>query len=126
MSLFATSIIFGVIWGIWHMPLSGIKGYYQNVVAETGILYSINFLVSLIPYLILDNWTYYKTRRNMFLQITFHLLAGFSMEIFRTHPDTKVIHTVLLIIFCTVLVIKEKNFFFAKTFNKESDPWAAD
>ncbi|MDR0447222.1 MAG: CPBP family intramembrane metalloprotease [Treponema sp.] len=121
-SLFATCIIFGVIWGIWHMPLSTVKGYYQNVVAETGILYSINFLVSLIPYLIIDNWCYYKTKRNMFLQISQHLMFGFSNEVFRTHPDSKVIQTVLLIIFSAIIVIRERKFFFSKTFDKESDP----
>ena len=49
-NLFATCFIFGLIWGVWHMPLSFIKDYYQNVLAETGVIYSINFLVSLIPY----------------------------------------------------------------------------
>jgi len=125
-NLFATSIIFGIIWGIWHMPLSFINGYYQNVVAKTGIIYSINFMVSLIPYLIIDNWTYYKTKRNMFLQISQHLVFGFSMELFRTHPDSKLIHTVLLTISCVVIVLREKKFFFSKAFDKESDPWAAE
>ena len=125
-NLFATCFIFGIIWGIWHMPLSFIKGYYQNVLAETGIIYSINFMVSLIPYLIIDNWTYYKTKRNMFLQISQHLVFGFSMELFRTHPDSKLIHTVLLIIFCVVIILREKKFFFSKTFDKESDPWAVE
>ncbi|MCL2318499.1 MAG: hypothetical protein FWC45_00310 [Treponema sp.] len=115
-SLFATCFIFGIIWGIWHMPLSAIKGYYQNVVMETGILYSVNFLVSLIPYLIISNWIYYKTRCLMLFQIVFHLLMGFSNEIFQTHPDSKVIQTVLLIIFSAVIVIREKEFFFDKSF----------
>ena len=115
-NLFITCFIFGIIWGAWHMPLSAVKGYYQNVLMEKGIIYSINFLVSLIPYLIINNWCYYKTRRNMFLQVSQHLVFGFSMELFRTHPDSKVIHTILLLIICTVILIKDKKFFFDKTF----------
>ncbi|MCL1836756.1 MAG: hypothetical protein FWG46_04330 [Treponema sp.] len=115
-SLFTTCLIFGVIWGMWHMPLSTVKDYYQSVVMEAGIIYSINFLVSLIPYLIIDNWCYYKTGRNMFLQVSQHLVFGFSMEIFRTHPDSKVIHTILLIIFSAVIVVRERKFFFDKAF----------
>jgi membrane protease YdiL (CAAX protease family) len=114
-NLFATCFIFGVIWGIWHMPLSFVKDYYQNVVAETGVLYSVNFLVSLIPYLIIDNWAYYRTKRNMFFQVIFHLLMGFSSEVFQTHPDSKVIQTGLLLIFSAVIVIREGKFFFNKT-----------
>jgi len=117
-NLFTSCFIFGIIWGIWHMPLSFIKGYYQNVLAETGIIYSINFMVSLIPYLIIDNWCFYKTRRNMFLQVSQHLAFGYSMEIFRTHPDSKVIDTVLLCIFCVVIVLREKKFFFDKRFDE--------
>jgi len=115
-NLFSTCFIFGIIWGMWHMPLSTVKGYYQNVVMETGIIYSINFLVSLIPYLIIDNWTYYKTKRNMFLQVCQHLVFGYSMELFRTHPDSKIIHTIILLIVSAIIVIKNRKFFFDKSF----------
>ncbi|MDR0497136.1 MAG: CPBP family intramembrane metalloprotease [Treponema sp.] len=121
-SLFATCFFFGVFWGVWHIPASTISGSYQNVVAEIGVIHSINFLVSLIPFLIIDNWTYYKTKRNMFLQISQHFAFNFGNEIFRTHPDSKVIQTVLLIIFSTIIVIRERKFFFGKTFDKENDP----
>ena len=114
-NLLITCVIFGLVWGIWHMPLSFVKGYYQNVLAETGIIYSINFLVSLIPYLIIDNWLYYKTNRNMFLEVAFHFMAGFSNEIFRTHPDSKIIQTVLLLLFSIIIIAREKSFFFSKS-----------
>jgi len=38
------------------------------------------------------------------------------MELFRTHPDSKVIHTIILIIISTVIVIKDRKFFFDKSF----------
>jgi hypothetical protein len=97
------------------MPLSFVKGYYQNVLVETGVIYSINFLVSLIPYLIIDNWLYYKTNRNMFLEVLFHFEAGFFNELFQTHPDSKIIQTILLLLFSIILICKEKTFFFSKS-----------
>jgi hypothetical protein len=97
------------------MPLGFIKGSYQEVVAETGIIYSINFMVSLVPYLIIDNWLYYKTNRNMFLEILFHFEANFFNEIFQTHPDSKIIQTILLLIFSIIIICKEKKFFFSKS-----------
>jgi membrane protease YdiL (CAAX protease family) len=117
-NLLVTSLIFAIVWGIWHIPLSFVKGYYQNVLAETGVIYSINFLVSLIPYVIIGNWLYYRTSRNMLLVVLFHLLAGYSNEIFQTHPDSKIIQTVLLLIFSTVLVWKKKAFFLDKSHEK--------
>jgi len=52
----------------------------------------------------------------MFLVVVFHLLAGFSNEIFQTHPDSKVIQTVLLLILSVIIICKEKAFFFNKSY----------
>ncbi|MDR1162570.1 MAG: CPBP family intramembrane metalloprotease, partial [Candidatus Accumulibacter sp.] len=106
-NLFATSTLFGAIWGIWHIPLSFVKGYYQNVLVETGVIYSVNFLASLIPYAIIGNWLYYKTGRNMLLVVLFHLLAGYSNEVLQTHPDSKIMQTILLLMFSAVLIRRE-------------------
>ncbi len=111
-NLFQTSMIFALFWGIWHIPLSLIKDYYQSHLVATGWLYSINFLVSIFPFVILMNWLYYKTERNILVAIIFHITAGFFNEIFATHPMSKVIQTGLLIILASYIVVKEKTFFF--------------
>ncbi len=115
-NLFNTSIIFALYWGIWHFPLSFIKDYYQSNLVATGWIYSINFLVSIFPFVILMNWLYYKTGRNILVAIVFHITAGFFNEIFATNPDSKIIQTVLLLILATYVVIKEKKFFFQKEY----------
>lgn len=111
-NLFKTSLIFGAFWGVWHVPLSLIKDYYQSNLVETGWIYGVNFLVSIIPYVLIMNWLYYKTNRNILVTIIFHITAGFFNEIFSTHPDSKIIQTVLLIVFAIFIVLKEKDFFF--------------
>jgi hypothetical protein len=58
------------------------------------------------------NWLYYKTGRNILVAIIFHITAGYFNEIFATHPDSKIIQTILLLAFATVLIIKEKDFYF--------------
>ncbi len=111
-SLFTTSMIFAFFWGIWHMPLGAINGYYQSQLAETGWVHSVNFLVSIFPFVIIMNWLYYKTGRNMLVPVVFHITAGYFNEIFATHPDSKVIQTGLLIVFAIAIVLREKDFFF--------------
>jgi len=111
-NLFKTSLIFGIFWGIWHLPLSFIKDYYQSNLVETGWIYGVNFLVSIIPYVLIMNWLYYKTGRNILVAIIFHITAGYFNEIFATHPDSKIIQTVLLIVIAFIIILKEKNFFF--------------
>ena len=114
MNLFKTSLLFGVFWGIWHMPLATIRDYYQSNIVETSWIYGVNFLVSIIPFVLLMNWLYYKTDRNIIIVIVFHITAGFFNEIFATHPDSKIIQTVLLLVLTTIIVLNNLNFFFFK------------
>lgn len=114
MNLLCTSLLFGIYWAIWHFPLAGIKGYYHANVVQEGWLYSLNFVISIIPFVILMNWLYYKTGRNILIAIVFHITAGYFNEIFATHPDSKCIQTVLLLILAFVVVARNRSFFFDK------------
>ncbi len=114
-NLFTTSVIFALYWGIWHFPLSTINGYYHSNLVETGLIYSLNFIVSIFPFVIIMNWLYYKTNRNILVAIIFHITAGYFNEIFQTHPMSKVIQTVILIIFSVFIILKEKDYFFKQT-----------
>ena len=115
-NLLNTSLIFGLFWGLWHIPLSFINGYYQSNVANEGWIYGVNFLVSIFPFVIIMNWLYYKTSRNIIVVIVFHITAGYFNEIFSTHPDSKIIQTILLILFALWIVWSEKGFFLDKNF----------
>jgi len=119
MNLFSTCLIFGVFWAFWHLPSFFIKGYYQSNVAQTGVLYSLNFAFSLIPFVVLMNWLYYKTERNILVAIIFHVTAGCFNEMFATHPDSKIIQTSLLLMLTAALVIKERRFFFEREYRAE-------
>jgi hypothetical protein len=120
-SLFTTSMIFGVFWALWHFPLSFIKHYYHSNLVETGWIYTLNFSVSLIPYVLLMNWLYYKSKRNILIVIIFHVTAGFFNEIFATHPDSKVIQTLLLLALAVFLIIREPDYFFKRESLEKAD-----
>ena len=110
-NLLKVCLLFALYWAIWHMPLGLIKGSYQSNLAETSWLYSLNYVMSFIGYVLLVNWLYYKTNRSVLVAIVFHLTANCSAEAFCTHPDSKVIQTVLLLLLAVVLVIKDRDFF---------------
>lgn len=111
-NLFNTSLIFGAVWGAWHIPLSTIRDYYQSNLVNDGLIYGLNFLISIVPFVLLMNWLYYKTGRNILVTIVFHITAGLFNELFIPHPDTKIIQTMLLCILATIVVLKNKKFFF--------------
>ncbi len=88
-SLFKASMLFAFFWGLWHIPLSFINDYYHSNLLETGWIHSINFLLSLFPFVIIMNWLYFKTGRSILSAIIFHITAGYFNEIFSTHQTVK-------------------------------------
>ena len=118
-TLFSSSMIFALYWALWHFPLSFIKDYYHSNLAESGLIYSLNFSLSLIPYVLIMNWLYYKTGRNILVAIAFHVTAGFFNEIFSTHPDSKIIQTALLLVLSLFLMLKERDFFFRREYQEQ-------
>lgn len=120
MNLLNTSLLFAVFWALWHLPLSFIKGYYHSEVAASGLLYSLNFAFSIIPFVILMNWLYYRANRNLLVPIVFHITANLFNELFATAPDSKVIQTVILTLLVILLVVWDKDFFLQRTYREVS------
>ncbi|WOP19889.1 CPBP family intramembrane glutamic endopeptidase [Raineyella sp. LH-20] len=118
MNILWTSLVFGVIWVLWHVPLGFINGYYQAEVVEQGPIHTVNFALSMVPFVILMNWLYYRGGRSVLLAILFHLTANFGNEILLTHPDTKVIQTGLLLVVSAVVVWAERDLFFTRPVNR--------
>lgn len=113
-SLFAASLIFTVYWALWHLPLGFIKGYYHSELMASGVLYTANFVVSMVVFVLLMNWVYMKSGRSIAVAALFHLSANLGNEVFATHPDSKVIQTGILLLVSAVVLYKEKELFFSR------------
>ena len=111
-NLFKTSLIFGVLWGVWHLPVFFIKNSYQISLWEQHPLFAVNFFVGIIPLAIIMNYLYYKNRRSIFLLALFHILVNYSSEIFEANQISKCIFTLLLSIVAVIIVIRNKSHFF--------------
>ena len=112
MRVFTASMVFTLIWALWHLPLAFIKGYYHNEVVESGWLHTLNFPLSMVAFVVLMNWLYFRSGRSIVITVIFHAMANVVNEIFRTHPDTKIIQTVLLLLVAAVVVVRDRDLFF--------------
>ncbi len=65
-----SSLILGVIWATWHLPLFYIKGTNQE-----NMVLSI-FYFSTLSYAIFQTWFYNNTNRNIFVAMTFHTIGN--------------------------------------------------
>lgn len=111
-NLFYTSILFGLFWSLWHLPLFFVKGYYQNELWNLGIIYVINFFVSTFIIAILMNWVYYKTDRSIPAIVLFHAMLNFSSMFLLTEQFTKCIATVILGLITAIVITFDRDYFF--------------
>lgn len=117
MRVFTASMLFTVIWALWHLPLAFIDGYYHSEVVETGWLHTLNFPLSMIAFVLIMNWLYFRTGRSILITVIFHATANVVNEIFMTHEDTKIIQTALLLIVAAIVVVRDRDLFFGRPSN---------
>jgi uncharacterized protein len=123
-NLFKTTLLFAVIWGMWHVPLFFLNGYYQNELWNTSIVYVINFFAQVLVATVLMNWMYYKNNRSITAAILFHFMFNFFSVLFQTEQFTKCIITVILFIVCIVVIVRNKELFYneSRTLSLSPDP----
>ena len=111
MNWFWESMIFGVLWSLWHLPLIFIKGTYQAGLMVNP-LYVVNFFVSGIPMGFIITWVYLASDRSILACMIFHLFVNFMQEKIAMTPETKCVETIVVTIAAAVIVLKEKDMFF--------------
>lgn len=113
-SWFTESVIFGLVWALWHLPLFWIEGTYHYGLKELGILYMLNFLISVNPLGFLTTWVYVKNNRSMLACIIFHLFVNTMQEKIAMTPQTKCVETIVVFIAAAIVVLTNKEMFFEK------------
>ena len=111
MNWFWESLLFGVLWSFWHLPLVFIEGTYQAGLMVNP-LYVINFFVSGIPLGYIITWVYLVSDRSILACMIFHLFVNFMQEKIAMTPETKCVETIVVIIATVIIVMCNKKMFF--------------
>jgi len=106
------TLLFSVLWAMWHVPLFFIDHYYQHGLWNMGPVYVANFFVSILPAAILLNWVYYKNSRSIVAAILFHMATDVTAEAFQTEQFTKCIWTGVLLVISILVIASDRAFFF--------------
>jgi len=86
----SSSLILGVLWAAWHLPLFFIEGTFQ---AELGLgtLSFWIFMLSMIPQTLTMTWIYNNTHRSTLSAVLFHFMLNFTGELFELSQRADVI-----------------------------------
>ena len=113
-SVFVQTLIYAVLWDVWHWPLFWVRGYYHSDLWQIGFIYGLNFIVSVFPVAFLMAWIFYRNSRSIPAIIIFHAMLNLFSSLFQTEQFTKCIITLILLAFTVIVIIKEKGLFFSK------------
>ena len=111
MNWFWESMIFGVLWSLWHLPLLLIPGTYQAGLMVNP-LYVVNFFISGVPMGFIITWVYLVSDRSILACMVFHLFVNFMQEKIDMTPETKCVETIVATIATIVIVLANKEMFF--------------
>jgi len=106
------TLLFAVLWAMWHVPLFFIDHYYHHGLWNMGAVYVASFFVSVLPAAILMNWVYYKNNRSIVAAILFHMALDATAEAFQTEQFTKCIWTGVLLLISILVIASDRAFFF--------------
>jgi membrane protease YdiL (CAAX protease family) len=76
----AASVILGVLWAVWHLPLFAMDGSFQHQLGWFTPLFWV-FSLGLVFQSILYTWIYNNTNRSTLSAILFHFMTNLSGEV---------------------------------------------
>jgi len=100
-SALSSSLILGIIWAVWHLPLFFIEGSYQYDLGLGTIAFWI-FMVAIVPQTVLITWIYNNTGRSIMSAILFHFMINLVGELFELTETAEICQ---LILWLTVAIL---------------------
>ena len=113
-NFFTASIIFSILWSLWHFPLIFVNNSYQYEIFHENIWFGVNFFVSIIPMGVIISWICIKNRKSIIAAILFHFIINISQEMLEITQITKCIETVVLTVVVVAIIAIDKEMFFSK------------
>ena len=111
---FKASVIFSVLWSLWHFPLIFVNNSYQYEIFQESFWYGLNFFVSIIPLGMIISWICIKNGKSIIAAIVFHFIVNMSQEILDITQTTKCIQTAVLLIVTIALILYDRDMFFSR------------
>ncbi|HCC37250.1 MAG TPA: CPBP family intramembrane metalloprotease domain-containing protein [Treponema sp.] len=108
------SIIFGLVWALWHLPLIFVPGTYHYGIFHENPLFIVNFFAGVMPLGFLLTWVYVKNKRSILANMIFHFFINFMQEKIAMTQVTKCVQTFFLYIAAGIIVFLNKELFFEK------------
>ncbi len=113
-TLFTASIVFGLLWSLWHLPLAFVNHSYQYEIIQESLWFGLNFFVSIVPLGIIITWICIKNGKSVLAAVLFHFIVNISQEMLNMSQITKSIETGVLVVAAAAVIVLDKETFFSR------------
>ena len=114
-SALTSSLILGVVWSVWHLPLFFVPGSYQASLGFGTLAFWL-FVIGIIPLNLPFTWIYNNTGRSTLAVILFHSMVNFTGELIALNERADTISIGLWFVAAIGIVV----IWGAKTFTREN------
>lgn len=105
-----SSLILGVIWSLWHLPMFFMKGTIQYEIAANGFIAGfIGYLVYTVMVTILLTILHLKTNGSILAAVLFHTMSNFSHGLITILTNVNGGLVILVVMFFVTLVLIRVN-----------------
>ncbi len=123
MNAVMASLVLGIMWAIWHIPLFFMNGTYQNEMGF-GTLSFWQFCGFAVVFSVLITWVYNNNRRSILSAALFHFIVNLTGNLIEISATEELIRNILLLIAAIIIVqVYGANTLRGK--NAKKDIWAA-
>lgn len=101
------SLILGLLWAVWHIPLFFLDNTYQKGLGlgtERFALYMLTFILQAV----IMTWIFNSTRGSILSAILFHFAVNFSGEMYDISIQAEYLLFVTWIIICVIVIAQGK------------------
>lgn len=98
------SLVLGVIWALWHLPLFFIVGTYQNLLGPGSWQFWL-FFVAVLPVSVISTWVYNNTRSSVLAVILLHSFGNAASELLSLEGAEQVVAFAVGLILAVLVAI---------------------
>lgn len=104
-SALTSSLIVGVAWAVWHLPLFFMEGTFQSEQIGFATPSFWWYMLPTLPISILDTWIYNNANRSTLSAALLHFMVNFSGELFELTERARFYQTVLIFLVTAAIVV---------------------
>lgn len=93
-SALKASVVLGVVWALWHLPLFFMQGTYQHIQGAGSVWFWL-FMIGIVPLTVVFTWVFNNTRRSTLAIAFLHFMVVFTDDFLNVTTGTNIASTVL-------------------------------